>query len=882
MGSYTIFTADVEVDLVEAPEGKVPRKLVKGQPMPSAEPFSVLDRESIVEVKGKEGGGLIMKAWDTVENRRTLEIWRRVQALKEKKIEKGSREDEEYSRLEFELGRTALGRSLQCAISLEWEETPEKKAERMLEEQEVEKGWEVIEKYLGYDEEKHRLVWHPPLHRLLSGEIIPETKADINYHCPKCNVIFSGEELKYIVCPKCGGFLQEIMMAHLWEINAEHIGKRIMCRAVIVGEGPAKGVYPEWTAECRKCGLKIEINLPSPELKQTFFELLVAKGSFGSLDVLNALSHTSDLPKCVHGDHAWSLKPKEPALNFREVYLRDDVAFEEMMDRSLVSRNHPVILLGESPETQKIDVSGTVLLNPKNNVLSLIVDSLEEASPAKPIALTDEDKELLRKHFKDRTLEELLILSEENICPSIVGRPEPKLASLITVDTPLWVSIDGKTPVPCTPRTLFVGDKRCGKGSIIRWYSEVVGVGEHGVGETSSRAGLSYFVESETGTIIWGLLPQADRGLALIEALHGLPSEQMIEFREVLASQKVEVRKKVSGCRWARARILADANPPQSMDKYVYPAMSIPSLRCFYDPVDITRWDLFVPFFSLDVSEEEVVRARTAQGDPMFIEALQKLIAWCWNLKMSQIKITDEAQKRLEDATINMLQSYRTEDVPLIHNASKWQMLRLACGFAVISLSTEDFESLTVEAKHVNLAEAFMKHLLDLWKLKEVRTYYKAEPLTEEKWQELQSYFAGKDVVWKVLEVLAVKPLDGAEIAGKVELSQSHVKRLLSEMKQKGLIERIAPGYVLTRLGAEACRKMKAPTPTVTQENISLCLNFLVDSSNRDSDGWVDLEKWLRYAEARNIKEPEKLLEALEKEGKVIYNYERTKVFRVQ
>jgi len=885
--SFKVKPIDVDVILIEAPD-KLPKKLVKGQPVASIEGLNTLDREIFdresVEVQEKPGGGLIVKAWKTAENLKALEFWQQIFDFPE--ISLKSKELEELQRLCLELRHTCLGRMLNDAIRVEWVFTPEDVAESIIAEQELEADWRIIEKFLHYDETKHRFVWNPPIHLLKPGETFTETKPETQYYCPQCSLIFSSRDLEYTICPKCYEPLQEIATIHLWKISSEHVGKRGRCRAVIVGEGPAKAVYPEWTAECGKCEVKVELNLPSPELKQSFFELLVTKGSFSTSDVQNILLHASDLPKCVHGNHFWSLKPKEPALNYREVYLRDDVAFEEMMDKSLISRNYPAILLGETPETQKIDVTGTVIINPKSNVLSLVVDSFEEASPVRPIALTQEDQELLRKHFKDRTLEELLILSEENICPSIVGRPEPKLASLITVNTPLWVSIDGKTPVPCTPRTLFVGDKRCGKGSIIRWYSEVGGVGEHGVGETSSRAGLSYFVEPETNTIIWGLLPQADRALALVEALHGLPSEQMIEFREVLASQKVEVRKKVSGCRWARARILADANPPQSMDKYVYPAMAIPSLRCFYDSVDITRWDLFVPFFSLDVPEEEVVRARTAQGDPMFIEALQKLVMWCWNLKMSQIKITDEAQKRLEDATINMLQSYRTEEIPLIHNASKWQMLRLACGFAVVTLSTADFESLTVETKHVDLAENFMKHLLDMWKLRECRGYLKAEPLTEEKWREVQAYLAEKDVAPKILEALAFKPLDGLAVAGKVGYAYSYARKVLAEMRQMNLIDRIPQGYILTTLGAEVCRRIKAPPsgeiarPSIlTKENVDLCLSFITNPVNDlDGDGWIQIEDWVKFAKARGITEPEKIVESLEKEGKVFFNFERTGV----
>ncbi|MEM3768947.1 MAG: hypothetical protein QXE37_02785 [Nitrososphaerales archaeon] len=807
--SYKVHASDVIIRLIPLPD-KVPKKAVKAAEgrtewEPIVEPYSIIDkRETKVRFEGDKA---VIEAPDTSENRKIVEVWEKIKSLQNKEIKFNSPEDDEYTKLEFALHNTELGRALINALSIETE-TASDKLSKIYEKKEQEDEFaNLLEELEEVGKEKPWLQnWL--LQSFDEREGKQKASPSLLYECQDCKILWKGNDLVYNICPKCNNILNEIHQIKLKNINASLVGKRVKVKAVLEGEGEAKALFTKWNAWCERCSTSADLDFSSKELKNAMFNALICEGRFSEKEVLDILN--SKVGSCQSNKpHLWKIKPVEPAIDYREVYLRDELILEEKDERRNISRNYRIILFGPSPSSQQIDASGLVLINPRDNALTLTIDAYEDTSPIKPTPLADEDKALLRKYFHSRSLEEWLQDSERLICPFIVGREEAKLASLLTANSPLWITLDGVTLIPSVLRTLFVGDARTGKGNIGRWYPSIVNIGLHGSAETSTRSGIGYYVEPEDNIIVWGLLVEADCGLAILEALHGFPAEHLMQLREALAQMKIEVRMKARGVRQARTRIIADANAPNPLSSYPYPCMAIRELRCFLDPsIDPSRWDLFIPFKSGDVSEEEIVSIQRSENQE-FIEALRKLISISWTRKAKDFIIEKEARETLKKEASRLMREYKIEGLPIVHNGSHWSILRLAHSFAIISLSTNDFESFIVKKDHVQLAVQFLEHLYDIWMIKEYKEKMNVQKLSDEKFNEIKEFFEKSDKSKELFIEIMLNPADGETTAGKVGIDYGYARQLFSKMKGLGIIKRSRKGYQTTELGIQVYKRLE-------------------------------------------------------------------------
>ncbi|MCP8320513.1 MAG: hypothetical protein H3Z52_06195, partial [archaeon] len=420
-------------------------------------------------------------------------------------------------------------------------------------------------------------------------------------YCPNCKEIYVKAKLPNNLCVKCKQPLDERFLIHLWKLGAEYVGKRGLIKAMIAGESEPKAFHPIIEARCSKCNSKAEADLVSQDALRALVSILAR-----DLTVEQIMRDSLPIGGCVdEGQHFWIVEETGDPQDYRELFLRDIIGLEEMAERSVTARNYKAFIIGKPPSEKKALVDAEVVVAPKTNELTLLIKDVTPIGElGEEFKLTDEDIKKL-KQFQELNFEGTLNLSDIYIAPQIVGRAFAKLCSLLTASSVTWIKIGFITERGCL-RCLFIGDPRVGKGSIVESYSENMKIGEHGMGEAASRAGLLYFVDPESNTLIWGLLVQADLGLVAVEGLHGLPSEQLAEFREALHNMRVEVSKKVSGSAWARVRILADGNTPIPMANEVYPALAITKVRCLQDPIDVTRWDLMMPFASTDVSPEKI------------------------------------------------------------------------------------------------------------------------------------------------------------------------------------------------------------------------------------------------------------------------------------
>jgi len=83
-------------------------------------------------------------------------------------------------------------------------------------------------------------------------------------------------------------------------------------------------------------------------------------------------------------------------------------------------------------------------------------------------------------------------------------------------------------------------------------------------------------------------------------------------------------------------------------------------------------------------------------------------LKWCWS-GTAQIRFDDEAVGTLLKEATDLYNIYFCEMIPLASIDLKWKLSRLSTALAYLTLSTEDFETLTVTKEHVEEVVEFLK-----------------------------------------------------------------------------------------------------------------------------------------------------------------------------
>jgi len=584
---------------------------------------------------------------------------------------------------------------------------------------------------------------------------------------------------------------------------------------ILAGESAPKAAPAKWRVRCGRCGDEEKIDLipESPEADQEaymFFIQSLASPSLGPTPHLikRLLQRRSRLCKesgeCEKCRHDWEVEPIEYR-DFKIIGIRPLIPFEDFTSSDVFERTLQAIALTSSLDVQCFTAVGRVVSHAtKRNLTPIIEYVIPKVEVAKrPSA---EEIEEARRFFYERSVNEWLEELENKFAPQIVGRSDAKFAGLLTSSSPLFVRI-GSRSFLTTIRTLFIGDTRTGKGTIIRWIRDKLGVYEHIIGETARRTGLGFTVDNEAGIITWGVLPQADRRLALIEGLHGFPSDQLLQLREALYQGYLSVHMKVSGKRYCRTRIIADANPPNPLAREAFWCLAIAKVRCFRDPIDITRWDLMVPFAEIDVDRKRIMELQDRPDDPEFVRAYKTIVSLAWSLRPDEIELTPEAYHALNAKAGELIDAYAFPLVPLVHQGFRENLLKVSAAFAVISLSLEDGR-LIIGRSHVESAAEFYQYLFDRWELGGAKDRYAEPGLTDSDWLIIKNTLAEEDALIKILEVLALKQLDGQSLAAETGYAYSYVRKLVARLKELGLVDRVGGTYTLTRKGVEAFKRL--------------------------------------------------------------------------
>jgi DNA replicative helicase MCM subunit Mcm2 (Cdc46/Mcm family) len=604
----------------------------------------------------------------------------------------------------------------------------------------------------------------------------------------------------------------------LSKISASLIGKKVKFKALVVGESVGKAFERKVIVICRLCKDRLnEIDLS----EERNFSVLYEKLNTGKIDPYSIGFAASGCSVAKNGLHQpimefLSEELQDYSLLFIKELPEEIEAFSQEEYSSLASRIWKLYFLGISKEAKRVEVVAYVVKNPRTDEIEFIsseINPLEDEFSA--IKITKEDHQRFLEYFGD--CKKFDVIVENQIAPHIVGRNFAKLSALLTLHSPYEVfDIFNSRKIRGCIRTLWSGDTKTGKTEMGKdmTYAHYK-IGEMVFGETASRAGLTYVIDTDNRTIVWGVLPLNDRKFVFIDGIHSIHSEEIEQLREVLEQQAVRVARSVSGERLARVRIIATLNPNHPpMKNYYYKIQSLIDTSVFKDPVDLTRWDIVVPFTLEDVDGEMIANARPRER-PIPFDVFRKHIFWTWSLSPEQIRYSEDAKDVIVKYTKELFK-WVSSDYPLIHAGIRDHLTRISVAFACLKHSVvfdndENFAYVEVKKEHVEDAKNFIEEMIT--KIDYDAFIYRVKDQTDLSDDEYNTIREALDEIEiNILRELTNGPKKSPELASIIGLSDRSIRQHYEPLRKYNLIETSQGfGVRITTKGILLLKKLDRP-----------------------------------------------------------------------
>ena len=234
-------------------------------------------------------------------------------------------------------------------------------------------------------------------------------------------------------------------------------------------------------------------------------------------------------------------------------YVEDDIA-------GVITAGNRITLNGIIRSAEKPDRDKTTVFEIYIDVMSIEFEQHEYDE----IQITEEDEATIRAMSEDPMLYENIIAS---ISPTIYGMNEVKAAIALQLFGGCHKEMDDGTTIRGDMHILLVGDPGAAKSQILRYMSMLAPRGIYASGKSASAAGLTAAaVKDDFGDGRWtleaGALVLADKGLACIDELDKMTTQDRSSLHEAMESQKISVAKAgITATLQCRCSMLAAANP---------------------------------------------------------------------------------------------------------------------------------------------------------------------------------------------------------------------------------------------------------------------------------------------------------------------------------
>jgi len=341
----------------------------------------------------------------------------------------------------------------------------------------------------------------------------------------------------------------------------------------------------------------------------------------------------------------------------------------------------------------------------------------QQATSVDHFEITDDTVKLMKRFQPkkgQRPLSKLAEIERElaRHVTKIYGRPEMHALIDLTFHSVLSWHFGGELEHRGWLECLVLGDTRTGKSAVASKLVRHFGVGEVVGGESASVAGLlgglQSFGQGKEWTVTWGVMPQNNRRLVVIDEASGLSKDEIAKLSDARSSGVVNIRKIQSDVAEAMTRLLWLSNPRDAkMADFTYGIQAI--FELIGKNEDIARFDLVMCVSVADVPAEKMNRP-DEPGELLYTsEACNTLVRWVWTRGPDKVIWAPGAEDAIYKAALEMGKRY-VEEPPLVQPANvRMKIGRLAIALAARLFSTDKtYENVLVKPEHVIDAVAFM------------------------------------------------------------------------------------------------------------------------------------------------------------------------------
>ncbi|MBU4312667.1 MAG: toprim domain-containing protein [Candidatus Omnitrophica bacterium] len=403
------------------------------------------------------------------------------------------------------------------------------------------------------------------------------------------------------------------------------------------------------------------------------------------------------------------------------------------------------------------------------------------------------------------------------------ARKDAIIANLLCFHSPLYFYLEDEI-VNGWLQIICIGDTTVGKSQIAKRIKNYTDVGVYVTGETCSRTGFLYAIDTKTLSsciLTWGLLPQQDRSLLIIDGANYISQDDWGTAREARRSGKLIVERVVKGEHPCRTRLILLANPSKPLSQYIYP---IESIKDIYQEPDIARSDLCICFSGSDVPKEEINMSQEERAKPemnMNQTVFQNSVFWAWSRKPEDIVIKEEVVKIINDVSNKLIDQFGSAtDIPLISNDVKYKVARLAVALACLLHNTDrKHEKIIVTAEMVYMIQKFIERVYSAGncKLDQYATDRKAATdISSDEFERIQEALLGeakKDRSNILMDLIGLFRGNNIirlnEISARLDRSDSTIKSKLVFFKRFGLIRSGKSGYAKTEKFIQFLNKLE-------------------------------------------------------------------------
>ena len=464
-------------------------------------------------------------------------------------------------------------------------------------------------------------------------------------------------------------------------LGSKHIGKFVMLEGIVVRASPARPMVMEGAFKCKWCGAMSHVTQSGPFLtaplacsapecrRKSSFDFIQEESTFIDTQDVRIQERPEDLP---------------PGQLPRWLDIK-------LLERDLVDAARPgdhIAVVGVTravaPTLPKVGRLRSFTLHLDTNYIDV-----ESKEPEK-VLITPEEEKKIRELARDPEIHSKIIHS---LAPSVYGYEHIKEAIMYL----LFGGAAKHFPdiiIRGDLNVLMVGDPGTAKSQLLQYVAKIAPRGLYTSGRGTTAAGLTAAVlRDKTGgmTLEAGALVLADKGVAAIDEMDKMRTEDRVAIHEVMEQHTVSIAKGgIVATLNARTSILAAANPTLGRyDPYrtVGENISLPvTILSRFDLIFILR---DVPEATKDAQMTEHILNLHRTGvspteAPIEAELFRKYVSYAKNVKPT---LTQGALDGLKEFYLLMRAASETEGTPVAITARQLESLvRIAEARARVAL----------------------------------------------------------------------------------------------------------------------------------------------------------------------------------------------------